>query len=177
MSFANFHPLLSFSSLSTQTLPFCPPNKSPSYFHPYRKKNIFFLFVCVSNKPQWVDDFISCFNPLTRPTLAQASVFFREPGPGERRRGAPCLGARAPSVPPPSLRTAVICHLPTHDPARSCSGLWASVPAPMSLLSRAAVTVSAPHTPLRLLARRLAAMAEPLKSVDYEVFGTVQGTA
>ncbi|XP_034365308.2 acylphosphatase-2 isoform X2 [Arvicanthis niloticus] len=45
----------------------------------------------------------------------------------------------------------------------------------MSLLPLAAVARSAPHNPLRLLARRLAAMAEPLKSVDYEVFGTVQG--
>uniref|UniRef100_A0A8I5ZKZ2 Acylphosphatase-2 n=1 Tax=Rattus norvegicus TaxID=10116 RepID=A0A8I5ZKZ2_RAT len=46
----------------------------------------------------------------------------------------------------------------------------------MSLLRLASVALSAPHTPLRLLARGLAAMAEPLKSVDYEVFGTVQGT-
>ncbi|XP_017454814.1 acylphosphatase-2 isoform X4 [Rattus norvegicus] len=45
----------------------------------------------------------------------------------------------------------------------------------MSLLRLASVALSAPHTPLRLLARGLAAMAEPLKSVDYEVFGTVQG--
>ncbi|XP_029414476.1 acylphosphatase-2 isoform X3 [Nannospalax galili] len=42
----------------------------------------------------------------------------------------------------------------------------------MSLLSRA---VSAPRTRLRLLARGLAGMAGPLKSVDYEVFGRVQG--
>lgn len=46
----------------------------------------------------------------------------------------------------------------------------------MSLLRAAAVAVGpAPHTPIRLLARNLAAMAEPLKSVDYEVFGRVQG--
>ncbi|XP_036057498.1 acylphosphatase-2 isoform X1 [Onychomys torridus] len=43
----------------------------------------------------------------------------------------------------------------------------------MSLLRAAAAP--APHTPLRLLSRRLAAMEEPLKSVDYEVFGRVQG--
>lgn len=47
----------------------------------------------------------------------------------------------------------------------------------MSLLLLVSVALSAPHTQLRLLARGLAAMAEPLKSVDYEVFGTVQGTA
>ncbi|XP_075798627.1 acylphosphatase-2 isoform X2 [Microtus pennsylvanicus] len=46
----------------------------------------------------------------------------------------------------------------------------------MSLLRAAAVAAGpAPHTPIRLLARNLAAMAEPLKSVDYEVFGRVQG--
>ncbi|XP_041911393.1 acylphosphatase-2 isoform X1 [Arvicola amphibius] len=46
----------------------------------------------------------------------------------------------------------------------------------MSLLRAAAVAAGpAPHTPIRLLARSLAAMAEPLKSVDYEVFGRVQG--
>ncbi|XP_037065213.1 acylphosphatase-2 [Peromyscus leucopus] len=51
----------------------------------------------------------------------------------------------------------------------------AAAPAPRSLLRAAAAP--ALHTPLRLLARRLAAMAEPLKSVDYEVFGRVQGTS
>ncbi|XP_052055186.1 acylphosphatase-2 [Apodemus sylvaticus] len=45
----------------------------------------------------------------------------------------------------------------------------------MSLHPLAAVALAAPHSPLRLLARRLAAMVEPLKSVDYEVFGRVQG--
>uniref|UniRef100_A0A8D1G281 Acylphosphatase n=1 Tax=Sus scrofa TaxID=9823 RepID=A0A8D1G281_PIG len=42
----------------------------------------------------------------------------------------------------------------------------------------AAAAVAAPRTPLRLLGRRLAAAmstARPLKSVDYEVFGRVQG--
>lgn len=167
MNFGNFHPLLSFSSLGTQALPLCPLNKSPSYFHPYFKKN-HPLFG--SNRRQWVDDYVSWFNPLTRPTLARASVFFRAPGPGERRAGAP-------GVPPPSRWTAVICSLPTRDPARSCPDRRARIPAPMSLIPLAAVARSAPHDPLRLLARRLGTMAEPLKSVDYEVFGTVQGMA
>ncbi|XP_054557418.1 acylphosphatase-2 isoform X1 [Talpa occidentalis] len=42
----------------------------------------------------------------------------------------------------------------------------------------AAAAVAAPRTPLRLLGRGLAAAmstAGPLKSVDYEVFGRVQG--
>ncbi|XP_008252624.1 acylphosphatase-2 isoform X5 [Oryctolagus cuniculus] len=48
----------------------------------------------------------------------------------------------------------------------------------MCLLSLAAATVAARRTPLRLLGRGLAAAmstAGPLKSVDYEVFGRVQG--
>ncbi|XP_077628471.1 acylphosphatase-2 [Crocuta crocuta] len=45
---------------------------------------------------------------------------------------------------------------------------------PLPLLAAA---VAASRTPLRLLGRTLAAMsaARPLKSVDYEVFGRVQG--
>ncbi|XP_006880984.1 PREDICTED: acylphosphatase-2 [Elephantulus edwardii] len=48
----------------------------------------------------------------------------------------------------------------------------------MCLLPLSAAAVAAPRTPLRLLGRRLAAAmtaAESLKSVDYEVFGNVQG--
>ncbi|XP_062065419.1 acylphosphatase-2 isoform X1 [Lepus europaeus] len=48
----------------------------------------------------------------------------------------------------------------------------------MCLLSLAAAAVAARRTPLRLLGRGLAAAmstAGPLKSVDYEVFGRVQG--
>ncbi|XP_016835921.2 acylphosphatase-2 isoform X1 [Cricetulus griseus] len=47
----------------------------------------------------------------------------------------------------------------------------------MSLLRAAAAAAPAPHTRLPLLARRLATMAERLKSVDYEVFGRVQGVS
>ncbi|XP_075391423.1 acylphosphatase-2 isoform X2 [Tenrec ecaudatus] len=43
-------------------------------------------------------------------------------------------------------------------------------------VAAAGVGVAAPRTPLRLLGRGLAAMSsESLKSVDYEVFGHVQG--
>uniref|UniRef100_A0A2K6GSJ2 acylphosphatase n=1 Tax=Propithecus coquereli TaxID=379532 RepID=A0A2K6GSJ2_PROCO len=48
----------------------------------------------------------------------------------------------------------------------------------MCPLPLAAAAVAAPRTPLRLLGRGLAAAmstAGPLKSVDYEVFGRVQG--
>ncbi|XP_010377196.1 acylphosphatase-2 isoform X1 [Rhinopithecus roxellana] len=48
----------------------------------------------------------------------------------------------------------------------------------MCLLPLAAAAVAAPRAPLRLLNRGLAAAmstAGPLKSVDYEVFGRVQG--
>uniref|UniRef100_A0AC11DYK9 Uncharacterized protein n=1 Tax=Ovis aries TaxID=9940 RepID=A0AC11DYK9_SHEEP len=48
----------------------------------------------------------------------------------------------------------------------------------MCPLPLAAAAVTAPRTPLRLLGRGLAAAmstARPLKSVDYEVFGRVQG--
>ncbi|XP_040080767.1 acylphosphatase-2 isoform X1 [Oryx dammah] len=48
----------------------------------------------------------------------------------------------------------------------------------MCPLPLAAAAVTAPRTPLRLLSRGLAAAmstARPLKSVDYEVFGRVQG--
>ncbi|XP_004454290.1 acylphosphatase-2 [Dasypus novemcinctus] len=48
----------------------------------------------------------------------------------------------------------------------------------MCPLLLAAATVAAPRTPLRLLCAGLAAAmstARPLKSVDYEVFGRVQG--
>ncbi|XP_058523769.1 acylphosphatase-2 isoform X1 [Ochotona princeps] len=48
----------------------------------------------------------------------------------------------------------------------------------MCLLSRAVAAVAAPRIPLRLRGRGLAAAmstAGPLKSVDYEVFGRVQG--
>ncbi|XP_065785367.1 acylphosphatase-2 [Muntiacus reevesi] len=48
----------------------------------------------------------------------------------------------------------------------------------MCPLPLAAAGVTAPRTPLRLLGRGLAAAmstARPLKSVDYEVFGRVQG--
>ncbi|ERE88173.1 acylphosphatase-2-like protein [Cricetulus griseus] len=47
----------------------------------------------------------------------------------------------------------------------------------MSLLRAAAAAAPAPHTRLPLLVRRLATMAERLKSVDYEVFGRVQGVS
>ncbi|VTJ79008.1 Hypothetical predicted protein [Marmota monax] len=49
---------------------------------------------------------------------------------------------------------------------------------PMCFLPLAAAAVAAPRIPLRLLGRGLAAAmstSEPLKSVDYEVFGRVQG--
>lgn len=103
------------------------------------------------------------FNPLAGPTLGNL----------ENRvlgtvRGAACLRA--------SLRAAVLCGFRRVTrrwrPGRRRRG---PAPAPRSLLRAAAAP--APHTPLRLLARRLAAMAEPLKSVDYEVFGRVQGTS
>ncbi|XP_071457337.1 acylphosphatase-2 isoform X2 [Marmota flaviventris] len=48
----------------------------------------------------------------------------------------------------------------------------------MCFLPLAAAAVAAPRIPLRLLGRGLAAAmstSEPLKSVDYEVFGRVQG--
>lgn len=48
----------------------------------------------------------------------------------------------------------------------------------MCFLPLAAAAVTAPRIPLRLLGRGLAAAmstTEPLKSVDYEVFGRVQG--
>lgn len=167
MNFGNFPPIILLISTHLDFTPSVLSTSHPLIFILIEKQNKTFF---VSNKRWWVD--ISWFSPLTCPT----SVFFREPGPGERREGAPCLGARVPGVPSPSLCTTVICHLLTHDPARSCLGFWASVPEPISLPPLAAVAVSAPHTQLMLLWRRLAAMTELLKSVDYEVFGTVQGT-
>lgn len=166
MNFGNFPPIILLISTHLDFTPSVLSTSHPLIFILIEKQNKTFF---VSNKRWWVD--ISWFSPLTCLT----SVFFREPGPGERREGAPCLGARVPGVPSPSLCTTVICHLLTHDPARSCLGFWASVPEPISLPPLAAVAVSAPHTQLMLLWRRLAAMTELLKSVDYEVFGTVQG--
>nr|XP_021502597.1 acylphosphatase-2 [Meriones unguiculatus] len=78
----------------------------------------------------------------------------------------PALAAQWPA--------AVFCGLPTRDPARWCRGAQrgASTQEPPSPRAAAA---SSPRTPPRMLARRLVAMAGPLKSVDYEVFGRVQG--
>lgn len=107
----------------------------------------------MSNKRQRVDEHISWFNPGRCPTLGAQ---WPAAGCGLRfsaASGRVTLRARVPAAP----------------------GAGASTQEPPS--PRAAAAASAPHTPLRLLERRLFAMAGPLKSVDYEVFGRVQGTA
>lgn len=83
-----------------------------------------------------------------------------------------------PSLPVPAVSFATSQRV---TPARRVPGRCQTRGAPsgpMCPLPLAAAAVTAPRTPLRLLGRGLAAAmstARPLKSVDYEVFGRVQG--
>ena len=85
---------------------------------------------------------------------------------------------RLPSLPVPAVSFATSQRV---TPARRVPGRCQTRGAPsgpMCPLPLAAAAVTAPRTPLRLLGRGLAAAmstARPLKSVDYEVFGRVQG--
>ncbi|XP_055484723.1 acylphosphatase-2 [Psammomys obesus] len=106
---------------------------------------------------------------LTLPSVASPS----------NRDGGTNLPDSAADEKAPGLGSAVACfgflRLPTRDPARWCRGALGAGASTQEPPSPRAAAASSPRTPPRMLARRLVAMAGPLKSVDYEVFGRVQG--
>lgn len=98
--------------------------------------------------------------------------------PPRAQRPLPSRHPELPSLPFPAVSFATSQRV---TPARRVPGRCQTRGAPsgpMCPLPLAAAAVTAPRTPLRLLGRGLAAAmstARPLKSVDYEVFGRVQG--
>lgn len=94
------------------------------------------------------------------------------------QRSLPFWRPRLPSLPSPAVSFAASDAWPRRASVRDRWQARGAPSSPMCPLPLAAAAVAAPRAPLRLLNRGLTAAmstARSLKSVDYEVFGRVQG--